>query len=118
MDLLRTLPLPILYCGFVKHEVEGTRGVWMRTYGASLLGYPDFAAHTEGHHEGQRYFDMFENMFRYLEESDARLTAGHTMQIDEEEFLRFRRPKEEEGFLESDTELLVVEIIAQNEINS
>src|SRR5215471_16273140 len=31
MKLLRMLPLPILYCGFVKCEVEGVEGVWMRT---------------------------------------------------------------------------------------
>lgn len=117
MDLLRTLPLPILYCGFVKHEVEGIPGVWMRTYGAPLLGLPDFAAHATGHHEGQRYFDMFENVFGYLRESGAQLAAGHTMQIGEEEYLRVRLPTEEEAFLESEGELLVAEIIGPGEIN-
>jgi hypothetical protein len=117
MNLLRTLPLPILYCGFVKHEVEGIPGVWMRTYGAPLLGFPDFAAHTAGHHEGQRYFDMFDNVFGYLRESGAQLAAGHTMQIGEEEYLRVRLPTEEETFLESEGELLVAEIIGPDEIN-
>jgi hypothetical protein len=117
IDLLRTLPLPILYCGFVKHEVEGIPGVWMRTYGAPLLGLPDFAAHAAGHHEGQRYFDMFDNVFGYLRESGAQLAAGHTMQIGEEEYLRVRLPTEEEAFLESEGELLVAEIIGPDEIN-
>lgn len=31
IELLRTLPLAIFYCGFVKCEVDGTPGVWMRT---------------------------------------------------------------------------------------
>ena len=115
MDLLRTLPLPILYCGFVKHEVEGIPGVWMRTYGAPLLGLPDFAAHAAGHHEGQRYFDMFDSVFGYLRESGAQLAAGHTMQIGQEEFLRVRHPTDEEAFLESEGELLVAEIIGPDE---
>jgi hypothetical protein len=117
MELLRALPLSILYCGFVKLEVEGIPGVWMRTYGAPLLELPDFAAHAIGHEEGQRYFDMFETIFRYLRESGTRLAAGHTMQIDEEEYLRFRAPSEEEGFLQSDAKLFVVEVIGADEIN-
>jgi hypothetical protein len=117
MELLRAFPLSILYCGFVKREVEGISGVWMRTYGAPLLDLPDLAAHAIGHEEGQRYFDMFENIFGYLRESGARLAAGHTMQIGEEEHLRFRAPNEAEGFLQSDAQLLVVEVISANEIN-
>jgi len=117
MELLRALPLSILYCGFVKLEVEGIPGVWMRTYGAPLLELPDFAAHATGHEEGQRYFDMFETIFGYLRESNARLAAGHTMQIAEEEYIRLRAPSEEEGFLQSDAKLLVVEVIGADEIN-
>ncbi|HWQ93671.1 MAG TPA: DUF4261 domain-containing protein [Clostridia bacterium] len=117
MDLLRTLPLPILYCGFVKHEVEEIPGVWMRTYGAPLLGLPDLAAHAAGHHEGQHYFDMFDNMFRYLMESGAQLAAGHTMQIGDKEYLRFRGPADDEGFLMSGGEVLVGEVIGPDEIN-
>ena len=117
MELLRALPLSILYCGFVKLEVEGTPGVWMRTYGAPLLELPDFAAHATGHEEGQRYFDMFETIFGYLRESNARLAAGHTMQIAEDEYIRLRAPSEEEGFLQSDAKLLVVEVIGPDEIN-
>lgn len=117
MDLLRTLPLLILYCGFVKYEVEGIPGVWMRTYGAPLLGLPDFAAHAAGHHEGQRYFDIFDSVFGYLRVSGAQLAAGHTMQIGEQECLRVRLPTKEETFLESEGKLLVAEIIGTDEIN-
>jgi hypothetical protein len=117
IELLRAFPLSILYCGFVKLEVEGISGVWMRTYGAPLLDLPDLAAHAIGHEEGQRYFDMFENIFGYLRKSGARLAAGHTMQIDQDEYLRCRAPSENEGFLQSDAELLVVEIINAGEIN-
>ena len=117
IQLLRALPLPALYCGFVKLEVEGIRGVWMRTYGASLMGLPDLAVHAVGHEEGQRYLDMFENIFRYLCDSGSRLAEGHTMQIGEDEYLSFRAPNEEEGFLEIHGELLVADIIGADEIN-
>lgn len=117
LELLRHLPLPILYCGFVKYEVEGTSGVWMRTYGAHELGLPDFAAYASGHDEGSRYFEIFENIFGYLRDSGAHLAAGHTMQIGTEEYLRLRERTEDEYFLESDGELFVTEIIGADEIN-
>jgi uncharacterized protein DUF4261 len=117
MEKLRTLPLLLLYCGFVKHEVEGIPGVWMRTYGASQLGLPDLAAHAAGHHEGQRYFDIFENTLQYLMDSGAHLDAGHTMQIETDEYLRFRDRRQNEAFLESEGKLLVVDIIDSTEIN-
>lgn len=117
-ELLRQLPLPYLYCGFVKYQVEDVRGVWMRTYGAPLLGLPDFAAHAAGHHEGQRYFDIFENVFRYVLESGARLSRGHTMQIGTGEYMRLRAPKLDESFLmPSGGELFVMQIIGADEIN-
>jgi hypothetical protein len=117
MDLLRSLPIPILYCGFVKYDVEDIPGVWMRTHGAPLLGLPDFAVHAAGHHEGQRYFDIFENIFIYLRDSGSQLAPGHTMQIGEQEYLRVRKPAGEEAFLGDDGDLLVAEVIGPDEIN-
>jgi len=114
--LLRELPLPYLYCGFVKHEVEDVRGVWMRTYGAPRLGLPDFAAHAAGHHEGQRYFDIFESVFRYALESGAHLSRGHTMQVGKKEYMRLRAPKLNESFLVKNGVLFVMEIIGADEI--
>lgn len=116
LELLRTLPLCILYCGFVKHDVEGVPGVWMRTYGCPMLGLPDLAAHADGHHEGERYFGMFENVLGYLRQSEARLSAGHTMQIGQDEYLRARYPAPEESFLQSQGELLILEIIPASRI--
>jgi len=117
IDHLRSLPLLLLYCGFVKLEVDGLRGVWMRTYGAPLLELPDLAARARGHEEGHRYFDMFENIFGYLRTSGSRLVQGDTMQIDEEEYLRFRAPSADEDFLTGTGELLVADIIGANDIN-
>jgi hypothetical protein len=117
MEQLRTLPLPVLYCGFVKYNVPNDTHVWMRTYGAYVLGLPDFAAYTNGHHEGQRYFGMFDSIMRYILNSGKRLAAGHTMQLGAENYLRCRAPTAEEPWLESKGEMLVVEMIRADQIN-
>ena len=83
----------------------------MRTFGAHLLGLPDFAALAEGHHEGQRYFDIFESILRYLRNSGAHLAPGHTSQVGANEFVRFRERAKDEAFLKADGELFVVEIV-------
>ncbi len=117
LEMVRWLPLPILFCGFVKYNVEGVNGVWMRTYGAHLLGVPDFAALAAGHHEGEKYFELFNNLLRYLRDSGARMDAGHTMQVGPDTYLRARAATKEEYFLQSDGELLVVEEIGAEEVN-
>ncbi|MFH0133670.1 DUF4261 domain-containing protein [Variovorax sp. VaC1] len=118
IELLRHLDLPALYCGFVKYEVEGVQGVWMRTYGAHHFGHPDFAALAEGHHEGRKYFDLFGNVLRYLIESGAEMGAGHTMQVGEDKFLRLRAPLETEYFLDGPDAVLVAEMIGADEIEA
>ena len=110
LELLRALPIPALYCGFVKYDVEGVKGVWMRTYGAPLLKLPDLAFLAAGHQEGQNTFDLFSTLYHYLRSSGARFAAGHTMEVGDN-FLRLRAATPEEFFLDSDGELFVVEKI-------
>ena len=117
LDVLRSLPLTMLYCGFVKYEVEGTQGVWMRTYGGDVFGLPDFAVLAEGHHQGEQYSGMFDNIMNYLRESGAEMGAGHTMQIGEATYMRLRDPSPEEYFLDGPGKVFVAEIIGEDEIN-
>jgi hypothetical protein len=117
VELLRNFPLSMLFCGFVKYEVEGVTGVWMRTYGAEKFGIPNLAALANGHHEGSRYCDIFDNVMLYLRTSKAEMLPGHTMQIGEEEFLRCRKPEKDEYFLQDETPTLVFEIISADQIN-
>jgi hypothetical protein len=117
VELLRTLPLPVLYCGFVKYNVPDDTRVWMRTYGAHVLKVPDLAVYAGGHNEGQRYFDMFGSIMRYTLNTGKRLAAGHTMQIGTDNFLRCRAPTKNEQWLESKGEVLVVEVIRADQIN-
>jgi hypothetical protein len=117
MERLRTMPLPMLYCGFVKHNVPKDTHVWMRTYGAYVLKLPDLAAYTKGHHEGQRTFDRFDSILRYMLGTGKRLAAGHTMQLGANYYLRSRAPRRDEPWLESAGEVLVVEVIRPDQIN-
>jgi hypothetical protein len=89
----------------------------MRTFGAPLIELPDLAAHARGHEEGQRYFDMFENIFGYLRGPGSRLALGDTMQIGEQDYVRFRAPSKDEDFLADGGELLVADSIGAQDIN-
>lgn len=117
IDSLRTMPLPLLFIGMVKYEVEGTPGVWMRTYGAHLLGLADFAHLATGHGQGEKTFEIFANILRYQLKSGARFAAGHTAQVGGDTFMKLRAPDEREYFLESDAELYVVEFASASEMN-
>ncbi|GKX54154.1 hypothetical protein SOASR030_02660 [Leminorella grimontii] len=111
-DILRYgLPLTMLFCGFVKYEVEGVDGVWMRTYGANGFGLPDFAVLASGHEEGQKYSDIFSNILRYLLDSGAEMVAGHTMEVAQGQVMKLREPAESEYFLDGPGTVLVAEII-------
>jgi hypothetical protein len=111
LDFLRALPLQLLCCGLVKMEVEGTPGVWMRSFGAHLLGLPDFARLAGGHDEGQFTFMMFERVWQYLRSSNARFEAGHTLQGGRGTAMRLRHAHTEEYFLSNPGELFVLEPI-------
>jgi len=115
LELLRTLPIPILYSGFVKFDVEGVQGVWMRTFGNHVLGLPDFAHLAKGHDEGQATFDLICSLLSYLLSSGATFAPGHTMEVGPDAFLRIRTPRPDEYFLESDGEMLVLEKISNPE---
>lgn len=118
MDLLRSLPLNMLYCGFVKYDVEGVQGVWMRTYGADAFGLPDFAALAGGHDQGEYYSTMFNNIMSYMLQSGAELAAGHTMQIGEDAYMKLREPAKEEYYLDGPGQVLVAEIITADQVNT
>jgi Domain of unknown function (DUF4261) len=109
IQFLRQMPLTLLYCCFVKYVVEGFQGVWMRSYGGPVLGLPDLVVHANGAHEGERYLFMFNSILGHLLQSGTQLGIGDTMQIGENQIIRFRAPSESELFLQGDPNLLVIE---------
>ncbi|MCP4597573.1 DUF4261 domain-containing protein [Neptuniibacter sp.] len=117
VELIQSLPLLILFCGIVKYKVDGIDGVWLRTYGAQLLGLPDMASLARDHSISQSIFDIFSNVFGYLLNSGVKFSEGNTMQVGEDLFMKLRLPSREEYFLNGENELFVVEFITQSEIN-
>jgi hypothetical protein len=115
---LRTLPLPFLYAGFVKLEIEDEPGVWMRTYGCEAFGLPDLAIRAEGHHEGTATFNLFANLLAYLRESGETFSPGDTMAVGEGMFLRLRTRNDAEWFLAGERPVLVAERITPEEANT
>jgi hypothetical protein len=117
LERLRSLPLLMLYLGFVKYEVEGQRGVWMRTHGGQVLGLPDLAMLAPGHSEGQKVFEILDRILSYVLVSGAAIEPGHTIEAGPGQFLRFRAPAVSESYLQSEFRLLVAETISENQIN-
>lgn len=113
---LRNLPLPLLFAGFVKIEVEGEPGVWMRTHGCSAFKLPDFALHAEAHNQGSATLNLFANVLNHLREKGNVFHAGDTMNVGEGMFLLLRERTKDEWFLESDGTMLVMEPITEAEI--
>lgn len=109
---LRGLPLPLIYCGFVKLEVEGQEGVWMRTYGCHRFGLPDLAVHAADHGFARFAFELFGNALAYLRTSGQRFAPGHTMQVGDDLFLRLRARTPDEWYLDSEGEMLVGDRVA------
>ncbi len=108
LELLRTMPLTALYVGFVKLEVQGVAGVWMRTYGGPQMGLPDLAWHARSHDEAGEAFELFSGLLEYLRRSGARFRDGDTAELGERH-VRLRAPRKDESFLDSPGELFVLE---------
>jgi hypothetical protein len=66
---------------------------------------------SESQLKGIQAMGILMRFFGYLRSSGAHLAAGHTSQVGENEFVRFRQPTKDEAFLEAEGELLVVEIV-------
>lgn len=117
LDYLRQMPILALFCGFVKYEVAGTKGVWMRTYGGDAFRIPDFAVLADGHQEATTYYNFFGSVMRYLMTSGTTMQADHTLQMDKEMYVRLREPTEREYFLHGPGKVFVCIPIAASEIN-
>ena len=102
--------LPLLFCGFVKYEIENIKGIWMRTYGANIFGLPNFAVLANSYEESDYYFDMFSNILNYLRQSKVTMNPGDTMEMGDNRMMSLRVPKDDEYFLKDQGDLLVIEI--------
>lgn len=99
-EVLQTLPLMALFVGFVRMQVVGFKGIWIRTCGAPLLDMPDLAMHTRSHEDGARVFLIFKSIFAAMRDSGVRFGPGDMVDGGEVQW-KFRKPRAKEGFLDS-----------------
>jgi hypothetical protein len=99
-EVLRGLPLPMLFAGFARFEVEGTRGVWMRTCGAPLMNLPDLAVRARSADEGMEVFYRFHKVLHTLYTTQAKFSPGCTIE-DGALNWKLRAPRPHERFLDS-----------------
>jgi hypothetical protein len=114
---LRRFPLLLIYCGFVHFEVEGSPGVWMRTYGCDRFGLPDFAHRADDRNLVQFTFELFNNLLAYLREHGQQFAPGSRLQLEDDLFFYLRARTPEEWYLDSEGEMLVAERIGAEEAN-
>ncbi len=115
LHTLRTFPIPMLYAGFVKLEIDGLPGIWMRTYGCPQLGLSDLAFYAETHGKGVATFNLFAELLAHLRETNNPFAPGDLLNVGEGMNLRVRERTADEWFLESNGQLLVVEPVAGEE---
>lgn len=113
---LRTFPLPLLYAGFVRLDVEGDEGVWMRTCGCAAFHLPDLAFRGDGHEQTEATFNLFSNLLRHLRDTGAQFHVGDTLNLGEGMQMGLRGPAPDEWFLESDGSMLILERVPPGEV--
>jgi hypothetical protein len=106
---LRGLPLIFLYAGFVRMQVDGEPGVWMRTRGAHAFKLPDLALRADSHEQTEATFHLFANLLAHQREQRQPFIPGDTLNIGGGVVLSLREPTEAEWFLENEGPLLVAE---------
>lgn len=109
LEMLRSLPLLFLYCGFVRIQVVDMDGIWMRTFGAYRLGLPDLALLAADANEGTRVSELFETVLGLLRQSETEIADGYSLSLGPDLCLHFRSPLRQEFFLENKGPLFIIE---------
>jgi hypothetical protein len=112
---LRKLPLIFLYAGFVRMQVEGEPGVWMRTHNCHAFKLPDLARRAENHLETEATFHLFANMLAHQREKGEVFVAGDGVNAGDGLSFQLREPTAAEWFLDNPGPLLVAEPISPEE---
>ena len=113
LHTLRTLPLPLLWGGFVKMDAGDPDRPWVRSFANHRLGLPNLAYHLAGHEETARIFQVFSGMLGYLRSINETFAEGETVDLGDGTQFRFRAPADSEWFLESEGTLLVLEKVVE-----
>jgi len=107
-DTLRSLPIPYLYGGMVRLDVNDPLGLWVRSFANHKLGLPDLAMRVTGPDQVRLAFNMFACITGYIRTMQEELVAGDTADLGDRK-IQFRAPHEHEWYLESEGLMLVIE---------
>lgn len=109
-------PAMMVWRNFVKMPYEDK--VWFVTKGNNVYGVHEYAFKGDSFEDSQMVYDMFEDIFNYEYSEKPVIEAGHTLQIGDDVFLKFRDVYEIEGDLQGEgIGTLVIELINADEIN-
>lgn len=108
---------PILFTGFVKFHTDD--GTWFATKGQHMFEAPDLVMFGPDEQPSE-VLELFMNIFLYVTGKKARIAAGHTLQIAEEAYLKFRELAADNPWrewLQGAEETLELKRINKEEIN-
>lgn len=109
-------PAMMVWRNFVKIPYDNK--VWFVTKGNNIYGVHEYAYKGESFEDSQMVYDMFEDIFNYEYSERPVIEAGHTLQLGDDVFLKFRDVYEIEGDLQGEgIGTLVIELIGEDEIN-
>ncbi|MDO5516686.1 MAG: hypothetical protein Q4F66_03975 [Clostridium sp.] len=109
-------PAMMVWRNFIK--IPYNDKVWFVTKGNNVYGVHEYAYKGDSLDDSQQVYDMFEDIFNYEYTIDTEIRAGHTLQIGEEVFLRFKDLYEIKDDLQGEgIGTLVLELVTRDEIN-
>lgn len=109
-------PAMMVWRNFVKMPYDNK--VWFVTKGNNIYGVHEYAFKGDSFEDSQMVYNMFEDIFNYEYSEKPVIEAGHTLQIGDDVFIRFREVYEIEDDLQGEgIGTLVLELITEDEIN-
>ena len=116
MSEFASTPAMMVRRNFVKMPYDNK--VWFVTKGNNIYGVHEYAFKGDSFEDSQMVYDMFEDIFNYEYTEKPVIEAGHTLQIGDDVYLRFRDVYEIEDDLQGEgLGTLVLEYIKADEIN-
>lgn len=113
---LANYPAMMVWRNFIKMPYKD--GVWFVTKGNNLYGIYEYA-YFGTFEDTNEVYEIFESIFNYVYETKTPIISGHTLEIEEEVYLKFREVYELEDSLQGESiGTLVIEKIRRDEINS
>ena len=107
----------VLWVGYVKFFVD-KQSYWLITKGHHIFDVPDLAYFIQPGDDPDEIIKHFINIFYYIFEEDAEVTAGDTLAISgTHDFMKFSEVREHEEMLMGPSGTLVIEKITPDEVD-